>query len=188
MTKSLFTNFTRSNCFLQVWKNLFIVLKIRSHAKLTCIFVNCDENKKIFACCFPLTSSLVVYCLQRSLNVLYLRDSTQCYKQRTTLVQPKFVVRSLRILNSLLRTWLRTVLLNDFEVCRQYLHKIWRLKLPKWTKQLLNTDIMAFSGVSGSMEEDFFTKTPILKNCSPEQKSSCRTCAEACHSLLISLK
>ena len=32
------------------------------------------------------------------------------------------------------------------------------------------------------MEEDFFTKTPILKNCSPEQKSSCRTCAEACHS------
>ena len=38
------------NCFLQVWKNLFIVLKIRSHAKVTCIFVNCDENKKIFAC------------------------------------------------------------------------------------------------------------------------------------------
>ena len=42
------------NCFLQVWKNLFIVLKIRSHAKVTCIFVSCDENKKIFACCFPL--------------------------------------------------------------------------------------------------------------------------------------
>ena len=42
VTKTLFTNFTRSNCFLQVWKNLFIVLKIRSHAKLTCIFVNCD--------------------------------------------------------------------------------------------------------------------------------------------------
>ncbi|CAH3192998.1 unnamed protein product, partial [Porites evermanni] len=41
---------------------------------------------------------------------------------------------------------------------------------------------MAFSGVSGSMEEDFFTKTPILKNCSPEQKSNCRTCEEACHS------
>ena len=80
-TKTLFTNFTASygdgtrskvvgestctridlyanrlvcNCFLQVWKNLFIVLKIRSHAKLTCIFVNCGENKKIFACCFPL--------------------------------------------------------------------------------------------------------------------------------------
>ena len=52
--KTLFTNFTRRNCFLQVGKNLFIVLKIRSHAKLTCIFVNCDENKKIFACCFPL--------------------------------------------------------------------------------------------------------------------------------------
>ena len=42
------------NCFFQVWKNLFIVLKIRSQAKVTCIFVNCDENKKIFACCFPL--------------------------------------------------------------------------------------------------------------------------------------
>ena len=54
VTKTLFTNFTRRNCFLQVWKNLFIVQKIRSHAKLTCIFVNCDENKKIFACCFPL--------------------------------------------------------------------------------------------------------------------------------------
>ena len=54
VTKTLFTNFTRRNCFHQVWKNLFIVLKIRSHAKLTCIFVNCDENKKIFACCFPL--------------------------------------------------------------------------------------------------------------------------------------
>ena len=55
VTKTLFTNFTRRNCCLQVWKNLFIVLKIRSHAKLTCIFVNCDELfKKIFACCFPL--------------------------------------------------------------------------------------------------------------------------------------
>ena len=54
VTKILFTNFTRRNWFLQVWKNLFIVLKMRSHAKLTCIFVNCDENKKIFACCFPL--------------------------------------------------------------------------------------------------------------------------------------
>ena len=54
VTKTLFTNFTWPNCFLQVWKNLFIVLRIRSHAKLTCIFVNCDENKKIFGCCFPL--------------------------------------------------------------------------------------------------------------------------------------
>ena len=48
------------------------------------------------------SSSLVVYCLQCNLNVLYLHDSTQCYKRRTTLVQPQFVVRSLRILNSLL--------------------------------------------------------------------------------------
>ena len=53
VTKTLFTNFTRRSCFLQVWKNLFIVLKIRPYAKLTCMFVNCDENKKIFACCFP---------------------------------------------------------------------------------------------------------------------------------------
>ena len=52
VTKTLFTNFTQRNCFHQVWKNLFIVLKIRSHAKLACIFVNYDENKKIFACCF----------------------------------------------------------------------------------------------------------------------------------------
>ena len=61
-------------------------------------------------------------------------------------------------------------------------YKIWRLKLPKWTKYLLNTDIMAFLGVSGSVQDDFFTKTPILKNYSPEQKSCCRTCAVACHS------
>ena len=82
---------------------MFIVLKIRSHAKVTCIFVNCDENKKILACCFPLRlfsrSLLSVEC---NLNVLYLHDSTQCYEQRTTLVQPYFVVRSLRILNSLM--------------------------------------------------------------------------------------
>ena len=45
------------------------------------------ENKKMFACCFPL-SSLVVYCLSYNLNVLFLHDSTQCYKQRTTLFQP----------------------------------------------------------------------------------------------------
>ena len=43
-------------------------------------------------------------------------------------------------------------------------YKIWRLKLPKWTKYLLNTNIMAYLGVSGSMQEDFFAKTPILKN------------------------
>ena len=56
------------------------------------------------------------------------------------------------------------------------------MKLRRMRRAILNTDIMAFSGVSGSMEEDFFTKTPILKNCSSERKSSCRTCAEACHS------
>ena len=54
VTKTLLTNFTRWNCYLQVRKNLFIVLKVRSRAKLTCIFVNCDKNKNVFACCFPL--------------------------------------------------------------------------------------------------------------------------------------
>ena len=54
VTKTLLTNFTRCNCYLQVRKNLFIVLKVRSHAKLTSIFVNCNKNKKVFACCFPL--------------------------------------------------------------------------------------------------------------------------------------
>ena len=55
VTKTLFTNFTRRNCFLQVWKNLFIVLKIRSHAKLTCFFVLRVVSLS--------ASSLVVYCL-----------------------------------------------------------------------------------------------------------------------------
>ena len=54
VTKTLFTNFTRRNFFLQVWKNFLIVLRIRSNAKLTCIFVNCDDNKKIVTYCFPL--------------------------------------------------------------------------------------------------------------------------------------
>ena len=38
-------------------------------------------------------------------------------------------------------------------------YKIWRLKLPKWTKYISNTDRIAFSVVSRSMEEDFFTKS-----------------------------
>ena len=63
VTKTLYTNFTRRNCFLKVWKNLSIVLKIRSHAKLTCIFVNCDENKKILRVVSLSASSLVVYSL-----------------------------------------------------------------------------------------------------------------------------
>ena len=60
-------------------------------------------------------------------------------------------------------------------------YKIWRLKHPKWTKYLLNTDIIAFSGVSGSMEEDFSPEANLEKRfATPEIK--CRTCAEACHS------
>ena len=40
-------------------------LTLASHSKLTYIFVNCDENKKIFSCKFVSlsASSLVVYCL-----------------------------------------------------------------------------------------------------------------------------
>ena len=42
-----------------------------------------------------------------------------------------------------------------------------------------------YYGFLGRLRVDgrgFLHQTPILKNCSPEQKSSCRTCAEACHS------
>ena len=42
-------------------------------------------------------------------------------------------------------------------------YKIWRLKLPKWTKYLSNTDRIAFSGVSGSMKEDFSPKADLEK-------------------------
>ena len=74
--------------------------KMRSHAKyLNFCELNMKTRSEIFAYCFPL-SSLVVYCLYCSLNVLFLQDTTQCYKQRTTLFQPYFVVRSLRILKS----------------------------------------------------------------------------------------
>ena len=44
---NLYANRLVCNCLLQVWKNLFIVLKIRSHAKLTCIFVNCDTARPV---------------------------------------------------------------------------------------------------------------------------------------------
>ena len=63
LTKTWFTNFTRRNCFLHVWTNLFIVLKIRSHAKLTCIFVNCDATRKSLRVVSLSASSLVVCCL-----------------------------------------------------------------------------------------------------------------------------
>ena len=65
----------------------------------SCIFVNWTLKQEIFVCCFPL-SSLVVYCRYCNLNVLFLHDSSQCYKQSTTLVQPLVVVRSRRIFKS----------------------------------------------------------------------------------------
>ena len=72
--------------------------------------------------------------------------------------------------------WLRI-----FSTMLAQIYKIWRLKLPKY---LSNTDRIAFSGVSGSMKEDFFTKSRSWKKGSPDQRSRCRTCAEACHSPL----
>ena len=81
VAKTLFTNFTRRNC------STFIVLNIRSRAKY---FHFCELNMKTrtFLRVVSLsTSSLVVLCLYCNLNVLYLHDSTQCYKHRTTLVQ-----------------------------------------------------------------------------------------------------
>ena len=77
VTKTLLTNFTRRNCFLQVWKNLLIVLKIRSHAKLTCIFVNYDKNKKIFVCCFPLAPPLLSYSTVCSAILMFYICTTQ---------------------------------------------------------------------------------------------------------------
>ena len=44
-----------------------------------------------------------------------------------------------------------------------------------------------YYGFLGGLRFDgrgFLHQTPILKNSSPEQKSICRTCAEACHSPL----
>ena len=86
----------------EVWKNLFIILKLRSHAKYLHFSELNMKTRKSLRVVSLSASSLVVYCLQCNLNVLYLHDSTQCYKQRTTLVQPQFVVRSCRILNFLL--------------------------------------------------------------------------------------
>ena len=92
----------------EVWKNLFIILKLRSHAKYLHFSELNMKTRKSLRVVSLSTSSLVVYCLKCNLNVLYLHDSTQCYKQRTTLVQPQFVVRSRRILNSLTFLAVRT--------------------------------------------------------------------------------
>ena len=55
-------------------------------------------------------------------------------------------------------------------------YKMCRLKLPKWTKYLFYSDIKAFSGLSKSVEEDFFTESQLLISGSPDQKTKCRTC------------
>ena len=99
-TKTLFTNFTHVISSPNTEEFVHYSKKMRSHAKyLNFCELNMKTRSEIFAYCFPL-SSLVVYCLYCSLNVLFLHDTTQCYKQRTTLFQPYFVVRSLRILKS----------------------------------------------------------------------------------------
>ena len=48
--------------------------------------------------------------------------------------------------------------------------KMYKISLEYW-----------YNSVSESMEEDFFHQKPILKKGSPDQRSRCRTCAEACH-------
>ena len=49
--------------------------------------------------------------------------------------------------------------------------KMYKISLEYW-----------YNSVSESMEEDFFHQKPILKKGSPDQRSRCCTCAEACHS------
>ena len=61
-------------------------------------------------------------------------------------------------------------------------YQIRRLKLPKLTKWLLNTDIIAFSGISGSMEEDFFHQKPILKKGSARPEIKIPHMRIGCHS------
>ena len=99
-TKTLFTNFTRGNFFPKYGR----ICSLFEEDEITCKILNfCELNMKtrseIFAYSFPL-SSLVVYCLYCSLNVLFLHDTTQCYKQITTLFQPYFVVRSQSVSSS----------------------------------------------------------------------------------------
>ena len=82
VTKTLLTNFTRRNCFPQYGRICSLFL-IRSHAKYLHF---CELNMKTRKCLRVVslsTSSLVVVvvlCLYCNLNVLYLHDSTQCYK------------------------------------------------------------------------------------------------------------
>ena len=82
VTKTLFTNFTWRNCFPQYGRICSLFL-IRSHAKYLHF---CELNMKTRKCLRVVslsTSSLVVVvvlCLYCNLNVLYLHDSTQCYK------------------------------------------------------------------------------------------------------------
>ena len=82
VTKTLLTNFTRRNCFPQYGRICWLFL-IRSHAKYLHF---CELNMKTRKCLRVVslsTSSLVVVvvlCLYCNLNVLYLHDSTQCYK------------------------------------------------------------------------------------------------------------
>ena len=78
VAKTLFTSFTRRNFFHQVWKNFFIILNIRSHAKYL-HFCELNIKTRTFLRVVSLSaSSLVVLCLYCNLNVLYLHNSTQC--------------------------------------------------------------------------------------------------------------
>ena len=74
---------------------------------------------------------------------------------------------------------------SNFSTMLESKYKIWRLKLPKWTKYLFNTDITTFSGLWGSMEKDFFTESQLCiwkKVRQSRNQNDRRTYAETCHS------
>ena len=66
----------------QVWENLLIIPKIRSHVKyMHFCELNMKTRKSLRVVCLS-APFLVVYCLYCNPNVLYLHDSTQCYKKK----------------------------------------------------------------------------------------------------------
>lgn len=74
---------------------------------------------------------------------------------------------------------------SNFSTMLESKYKIWRLKLPKWTKYLFNTDITTFSGLWGSMEKHFFTESQLCiwkKVRQSRTQNDRRTYAETCHS------
>ena len=97
VTKTLLTNFTRRNCFPQYGRICWLFL-IRSHAKYLHFCELNMKTRKFLRAVSLSASSLVVLCLYCNLNVLYLHDSTQCYKHsnaRPTVVRSPLYLKSL---------------------------------------------------------------------------------------------